>query len=294
MSDPAVYNDHREAADVGRRLKELERPYKLAQRVGSRAGRPHRGARRRRPARARPRARGAHGAASGELRLALVPTDPADRKDVIVEVRQGVGGDEAALWAGDVYRMLARYAERRGFKVEELEASPSDGGGFKEVDLRGQGRRRLLRLQVGGRHAPRAARPRDGERRPHPHLDRDRRRDAGGGGGRGRDRPERPQDRRLPLDRPRRAVRQHDRLGRPHHPPADRRRRLDAGREVAASEPGEGDARAARAPLRARARAAARRARRRPQRRRSAPASGPRRSARTTSPRTGSPTTGSS
>ena len=100
-----------------------------------------------------------------ELRVALAPTDPADGKDVIVEVRQGVGGDEAALWAGDVYRMLARYADRRGYKVEELEASPSDGGGYKEVDVRGQGRRRLLGLQVGGRHAPRPARPRDRERR---------------------------------------------------------------------------------------------------------------------------------
>jgi peptide chain release factor 1 len=50
-----------------------------------------------------------------------------------VEVRLGVGGDEAALWAGDLYRMLCRYAERRGFKVEELGASPSDGGGYKEV-----------------------------------------------------------------------------------------------------------------------------------------------------------------
>ncbi len=61
-----------------------------------------------------------------ELRLALVQSDPADRKDVIVEVRQGVGGDEAALWAGDVFRMLTRYAERRGFKWEQLGASPNE------------------------------------------------------------------------------------------------------------------------------------------------------------------------
>src|SRR5262249_48218630 len=67
------------------------------------------------------------------------PTDPADSKDVILEVRQGVGGDEAALWAGDVYRMLARYAERRGFKVEELGSSPNDGGGYKDVTFAGKG-----------------------------------------------------------------------------------------------------------------------------------------------------------
>src|SRR5581483_2796498 len=50
------------------------------------------------------------------LRLAMVQSDPADAKDVILEIRQGTGGDEAAHWAGDLYRMLARYAERRGYK----------------------------------------------------------------------------------------------------------------------------------------------------------------------------------
>src|SRR5918911_1415749 len=88
MSDPSVYNDHREAE--GARLEE-------------------------------------------ELRLALVENDPADRKDVIVEIRQGVGGDEAALWAADLFRMLTRYAERRGFTVEQLEASGNEAGGLKEV-----------------------------------------------------------------------------------------------------------------------------------------------------------------
>jgi peptide chain release factor 1 len=133
LSDPSVYNDHREAAEVGRRLKELEGPYKLAQEWK---------AAREDLAAARddgelrdlvPELEERTASLEEELRLALVPSDPADHKDVILEVRQGVGGDEAALWAGDVYRMLARYAERRGFKVEELSASPSDGGGYKEV-----------------------------------------------------------------------------------------------------------------------------------------------------------------
>ena len=133
MSDPAVYNDHREAADVGRRLKELEGPYKLAQEWKSArddlvAAREDADLRE-----LVPELDERTGRLQEELRLALVPTDPADSKDVIVEVRQGVGGDEAALWAGDVYRMLARYAERRGFRVEQLGASPSDGGGYKEV-----------------------------------------------------------------------------------------------------------------------------------------------------------------
>ena len=189
------------------------------------------------------------------------PTRPTS-KDVIVEVRQGVGGDEAALWAGDVYRMLGALRRAARLQGRGARGEPERRRRLQGGHVRGQGRRRVLRLQVGGRHAPRPARPRDRERGPDPHLDRDGRGDARGRGGRGRDRPERPQDRRLPLDRPRRPVGQHDRLGRPHHAPADRRRRLDAGREVAAAEPGEGDARAARAALRARARAAARRARR--------------------------------
>ncbi len=153
MSDPSVYNDHREAADVGRRLKELEQPYKLARewqlvRDDLLAARDDADLRELIPDL---EARGA--AIEEELRLALVPTDPADRKDVIVEVRQGVGGDEAALWAGDVYRMLARYAERRGYKVEELEASPSDGGGYKEVTfaVKGDGAYSVFKWE-GGTH----------------------------------------------------------------------------------------------------------------------------------------------
>jgi peptide chain release factor 1 len=88
-----------------------------------------------------------------ELMLALVERDPADSKDVIVEVRQGVGGDEAALWAGDVYRMLTRYAERRGFKTEILSANESETGGFKEVvfAVKGDGAFSVYKYE-GGTH----------------------------------------------------------------------------------------------------------------------------------------------
>ena len=153
MSDPAVYNDHREAAEVGRRLKELEGPYRLAQEW--RSARDDLTAAREDPDLRElvPELEERTAKVEEGLRLALVPSDPADRKDVILEVRQGVGGDEAALWAGDLYRMLARYAERRGFKVEELEASPSDGGGYKEVTfaVKGDGAYSVFKWE-GGTH----------------------------------------------------------------------------------------------------------------------------------------------
>jgi len=153
MSDPSVYNDHREAADVGRKLKELEGPVKLAREWH--AARDDLAAARDDPDLRElvPELEERTGRLEEELRLALVPTDPADRKDVILEVRQGVGGDEAALWAGDLYRMLARYAERRGFRVEELEASPSDGGGYKEVTfaVKGDGAYSVFKWE-GGTH----------------------------------------------------------------------------------------------------------------------------------------------
>jgi peptide chain release factor 1 len=153
MADPAVYNDRREAADAGRRLKELEGPYRLAQEWRA-AGSDLAAARDDADLRELvPELEQRLGELEEELKLALVPTDPADRKDVIVEIRQGVGGDEAALWAGDLYRMLTRYAERRGFKVEELGSSPNDGSGFKEVTfaVKGDGAYSVFKWE-GGTH----------------------------------------------------------------------------------------------------------------------------------------------
>jgi len=153
MSDPAVYNDHREAAEVGRRLKELEAANKLAQewrevRDDLDAARSDGDLRE-----LVPELEERMTALEEELRLALVESDPADAKDVLVEVRQAAGGDEAALWAGDVYRMLARYAERRGYKTEVLSSSPNDGGGFKEVTfaVKGDGAYSVFKWE-GGTH----------------------------------------------------------------------------------------------------------------------------------------------
>lgn len=68
-----------------------------------------------------------------ELRILMLPKDPNDDKSVIVEIRGGAGGDEAALFAGDLFRMYTRYAESRGWRTEMLDANAPDLGGFKEV-----------------------------------------------------------------------------------------------------------------------------------------------------------------
>jgi len=153
LSDPDVYNDHREAAEVGRRLKELETPYKLAERWRSAVA--DLDAARSDPELAEmvPEYEGEIARVEEELKLALVETDPADAKDVIVEVRQGVGGDEAALWAADVTRMLQRYAERRGFKTETLSTSESEAGGIKETvfAVKGDGAYSVFKWE-GGTH----------------------------------------------------------------------------------------------------------------------------------------------
>jgi peptide chain release factor 1 len=70
-----------------------------------------------------------------ELKVMLLPSDPNDDKNIIVEIRAGAGGDEAGLFAGDLYRMYTRYAETQGWKVEEIDASENEVGGFKEVSF---------------------------------------------------------------------------------------------------------------------------------------------------------------
>jgi peptide chain release factor 1 len=88
-----------------------------------------------------------------EIRLASVERDPNDTKNVIVEIRAGAGGDEAALFAGDLYRMLTRYAEERGFETEPLSQSPAEVGGFKEVSfaIKGEGAYSVFKYE-GGTH----------------------------------------------------------------------------------------------------------------------------------------------
>jgi peptide chain release factor 1 len=154
LSDPAVIEDRQRYAEAGRLYNQLAPAAKLAEEWR----------------RAQDDAAGAHEllAEDGEdpelrelletarariaeleeeIRLAMVERDPSDDKNVIVEIRGGAGGDEAGLWAGDLYRMLTRYAERRGFKTETLSASD----GAYTFEVRGDGAYSVFKFE-GGTH----------------------------------------------------------------------------------------------------------------------------------------------
>ena len=220
------------------------------------------------------------------LEALLVPKDPNEGKDVIVEIRAGTGGEEAALWAGDLFEMYRRLAERHRWKTDviaSLTERPRRASRRSSLEVRGKDA--FATAQARGRGPPRAAGAGHRVAGADPHVD-------GDGGGacprprrsRSRSAP-RTSDRRLPLERPRRPVGEHDRLGGAHRPHADRHQGGMPGGALAAAEPGEGDALPARPAVR-RSRTTKRRRRRRPSgARSSAPGSAPRRSAPTTSPR---------
>lgn len=86
-----------------------------------------------------------------DLRILLVPKDPDDDRDVIVEIRSAAGGDEAALWAGDLMRMYERFAERLGWQFETIDVSGSDGGGLKEgtFSIKGHGAFARFKFEAG-------------------------------------------------------------------------------------------------------------------------------------------------
>ncbi len=154
MTDPDVISDRERYAEVGRAYRQLEPAAKLAAEWR----------------RAQDDAAGAEeliaelGEGDGmreeleqargrileleeEIRLAMVESDPNDDKDVIVEIQGGAGGEEAGLWAGDLYRMLTRYAERRGWKTESIEI----GDGKYTFAIKGDGAYSVLKFE-GGTH----------------------------------------------------------------------------------------------------------------------------------------------
>jgi peptide chain release factor 1 len=160
MSDPDVIADRERYAEVGREYRELERASELAGEWRQLQG-DLEGARellaedgddeelRRLVAEAPERMR----ALEDEIRLAMVERDPNDDKNVIIEIRAGAGGDEAALFAADLFKMLTRYAEERGFATEVLSQSPAEVGGFKEVtfEVRGEDAYSVFKFE-GGTH----------------------------------------------------------------------------------------------------------------------------------------------
>jgi peptide chain release factor 1 len=154
MTDPEVISDRERYAEVGRAYRQLEPAAKLAAEWR----------------RAQDDAAGAEelieelGEGDGmreeldqartriaeleeEIRLAMVESDPNDEKDVIVEIQGGAGGEEAGLWAGDLYRMLSRYAERRGWKTEPIEI----GDGKYTFAIKGEGAYSVFKFE-GGTH----------------------------------------------------------------------------------------------------------------------------------------------
>ncbi len=93
----------------------------------------------------------------GELQILMLPTDPNDDKNIFLEIRAGTGGDEAAIFAGDLYKMYTRYAESKRWTVELINESLGDHGGYKEVVIRiiGQGAYSRLKFESGGHRVQR-------------------------------------------------------------------------------------------------------------------------------------------
>ena len=228
-----------------------------------------------------------------KIRLAMVERDPADDKDVIVEIRAGTGGEEAALFAADLYKMLTRYAERRGFKHQVLASDPSDSGGMKDItfSIAGDGAFSLFKWESGVHRVQRVPAT-ESQGRIHTStatvavlpeaeevevvLD--------------------PKDLEIETIRgcgPGRPVGQHHRLGGAGHAPPSGLVGGLPGRAVAAAEQGARAAHPARPHLRDRARARRRPSWTRRAARRSAPARARRRSVPTTTRRAASPTTAS-
>ena len=172
-----------------------------------------------------------------QIRVALLPKDAMDERNVVLEIRAGTGGDEASLFAGDLFRMYERFAALQGWKVEVISASEGTMGGFKEIiaEVRGRGAFAKLKFESGVHRVQRVP---DTETQGRIHtsaatvavlpevedVDVDIKNDDL------RIETMRAQRRRWP-------ARQQDRIGDPHHPYPDRHRGDDAGQPFAAQEP---------------------------------------------------------
>ena len=117
---------------------------------------------------------------AGELRSLLLPKDPLADRAAVVEIRAGTGGDEAGLFAADLYRMYSRFADTQGWRLELVDLSEGERGAYKEVVFIVLGAERVRRPALGVRGASRAAGAGHGEPGPDPHVGGD-----GGGAARG-------------------------------------------------------------------------------------------------------------
>jgi peptide chain release factor 1 len=162
-----------------------------------------------------------------ELKILLIPKDPNDEKNVILEIRAGTGGDEAGLFAAELFRMYTRYAETQRWKIDVMSSSEGTGGGIKEViaSIEGKGVYSHLKYESGVHRVQRGHSGGATRSRGRGHQDR----------GKG------SSHRHVLLERSRRPERQHDLLRGAAHAHPHRRRRVAAGREVADQESRKGD-----------------------------------------------------
>ncbi|MDX6523389.1 MAG: peptide chain release factor 1 [Gaiellales bacterium] len=160
LGDPELVADQKRYADVARRHKQLSKAREMAQRWRALSAQQVEASELLSDSDEEIRAFAQEQLAEAKaelpeleelIRSEMLERDPADDKDVIVELRAGTGGDEAALFAGDLYQMLTRYADLRGFKTDVLTVAPSDAGGFKEItfEIRGDGAYSVFKYESG-------------------------------------------------------------------------------------------------------------------------------------------------
>ena len=176
-----------------------------------------------------------------KLRFLLIPRDPNDGKNTIVEIRAGAGGEEAALFAADLYRMYTRYSESKGWRAELLSANPTGIGGFKEVifSVGGSDVYGNLKYESGVHRVQRI--PEDRIQWAHPHVHFHGCGPARSGRSRRRNQSRGNSCRRLPFLGAGRSERKYDRFGRSDYPFAHRPDRAMPGREVPTQEQGQSD-----------------------------------------------------
>src|SRR5213594_3107786 len=156
VSDPAVIANRREFAKLARERAQLEETvacWRERQRVAREVAE-HRELAHGKDEELRELARGELpgleerlGELDATLKRLLVPRDPNDERNVVLEIRAGTGGEEASLFAAELFRMYSRYAERQGWRVEILSASPGEHGGYKEIIARIEGKGAFSKLK---------------------------------------------------------------------------------------------------------------------------------------------------